>query len=382
MPRIALTNGRIFTGAAFLEDHAVVLRAGEVADVVAVSTLPADMERHDLRGALLAPGFIDLQVNGGGGVLFNDEPTMAAVERIAAAHRPYGTTGLLPTLITDTPGKMANAIAAVEQAMAAAVPGVLGIHLEGPFLNIQRKGAHAADLIRPFTAADHALVTSLRAGVTLVTLAPETVPPGTIAALVMAGVTVAAGHTAATYEEVNTALAEGLSGFTHLFNAMTPPTSRAPGVVGAALDNPDCWFGFIGDGIHVHPANLRIALAAKRRGRAVLVTDAMSPVGSQGQTEFVLSGERVSLHDGRLTTKDGTLAGSVLDMASGVRNALTQLGQPLDEALRLASTYPAEAIGLGDRLGRIAPGYRADMVLLDDDCHVRATWIGGQLETH
>ncbi len=374
----ALTNGRIFTGTAFLDGHTVLLHAGRIADIVAADRVPEGLARRDLGGGLLAPGFIDLQVNGGGGVLFNDQPTVAAIATIAAAHRRFGTTGLLPTFITDTADKMALAVAAVDQAMAAVVPGVLGIHLEGPFINPERKGAHLAAHMRPFTPADHALVTSRKTGVTLVTLAPETVPPGTISALVQAGVVVAAGHTAATFEQINAALAEGLTGFTHLFNAMTPLNSRAPGVVGAALDNPDCWFGFIGDGVHVHPASLRIALAAKRRGGAVLVTDAMSPVGAEGQTEFVLSGETVSLRDGRLTTSAGTLAGSVLDMATGVRNAVSLFGQPLDEALRLASTYPAEAIGLADQFGKIAPGYRADLVLLDNDHRVAATWISGQ----
>lgn len=382
MPQIALTNGRVFNGEAFLEGHAVVLEAGYITDVIPVSALATDIPKHDMGGALLAPGFIDLQVNGGGGVLFNDEPTMATVGHIAAAHRRFGTTGMLPTFITDAPDKMALALKAVNQAMAADIPGILGIHLEGPFLNPQRKGAHAAALIRAFTPADRAIITSLNTGVTLVTLAPETVPPGTISGLVEAGIIVAAGHTAATFDQINAALAEGLTGFTHLFNAMTPLTGRAPGVVGAALDHPQSWFGFIGDGIHVHPASLRIALAAKPRGGAVLVTDAMSPVGAPDQTEFVLSGETVTLRDGRLTTKAGTLAGSVLDMASGLRNMVELLGQPLEEALRLASTYPARALGLADRLGRIAPGYDADLVLLDDGYQVRATWIGGQLEEY
>ena len=380
MPQIALTNGRVFDGEAFLEDHAVILEAGRIDQVVAASTLTADIPRYDLGGALLAPGFIDLQVNGGGGVLFNDEPTKSAVEQIAAAHRRFGTTGMLPTFITDTADKMALALKAINQAMAAAVPGILGIHLEGPFLNPERKGAHAAALIRAFTPADQVIITSLNAGATLVTLAPETVPPGTISGLVEAGVIVAAGHTASSYEQINAALAEGVTGFTHLFNAMTPLTSRAPGVVGAALDHPHSWFGFIGDGIHVHPASLRIALAAKQRGGAILVTDAMSPVGAPSQTEFILSGETVTLADGRLTTKTGTLAGSVLDMATGLRNTVEVLSQPLEEALRMTSTYPAAAIGLGDRLGRIAPGYDADLVLLGQDYQVRATWINGQLK--
>ncbi|MHA1571534.1 MAG: N-acetylglucosamine-6-phosphate deacetylase, partial [Alphaproteobacteria bacterium] len=333
-------------------------------------------------GDLLAPGFVDLQVNGGGGVLFNDEPTIDAVSHIAAAHRPFGTTGMLPTFITDTADKMALAIEAVDQAITADIPGVLGIHLEGPFLNPQRKGAHAASLMRSFTPADQTVITSLNAGATLVTLAPESVPPGTVSGLVNAGIIVAAGHTAATFDQINEALAEGLTGFTHLFNAMTPLNSRAPGVVGAALDHPHSWFGFIGDCIHVHPASLRIALAAKQRGGAILVTDAMSPVGAQGQTEFILSGEAVTLRDGRLTTRNGTLAGSVLDMAAGLRNLVELLNQPLEEALRMTSTYPARAIGLGDRLGRIAPGYDADLVLLGEGNQVRATWIGGQLEEH
>lgn len=360
-----------------LESHAVLIRDGRIADIVSNDAIPRDVDKRALGGALLAPGFIDLQVNGGGGVMFNDRPTVDGIRAIGTAHRRFGTTGFLPTLISDKPGTIPVAIAAVRQAMEQRVPGVLGIHIEGPFLNVARKGVHDPAVIRRAEPGDIADLKSLGVGRTLVTLAPETAPDGMIRDLVDAGIHVAAGHTAASYEQIEAAFDEGLSGFTHLFNAMTPMESRAPGVVGAALDHPASWCGLIADGIHVHPASLRVAIAAKPRGTMFLVTDAMATVGSE-EKSFQLKGETISEIDGRLATADGTLAGCALDMASAVRNAVRLLHQPLEEALRMASLYPATFMNLEDRHGRIAPGYRADLVLLDDDLAVQQTWIGGE----
>ncbi len=373
---LALTECRVFTGDEMLERHAVLIDDGRIADVVAENAVPGDADRRALGGALLAPGFVDLQVNGGGGVMFNDTLSVEGIRAIGGAHRQFGTTGFLPTLISDKPGTIPAAIGAVRQAIEQGVPGVLGIHIEGPFLNVARKGVHDPSVIRRAEPGDIADLKSLGIGRTLVTLAPETAPDGMIRDLADAGIRVAAGHTAASYEQIQTAFEQGLTGFTHLFNAMTPMESRAPGVVGAALDHPSSWCGLIADGIHVHPASLRVAIAAKPRGTMFLVTDAMATIGATDKS-FQLNGETITEIDGRLATADGTLAGCALDMASAVRNAVRLLHQPLEEALRMASLCPATFIGLQDRHGRIAPGYQADLVLLDDDLVVRQTWIGG-----
>ncbi len=271
---------------------------------------------------------------------------------------------------------MRAALAAVEQALAEGVPGVLGIHLEGPYLARARKGVHDAKYFHRPDSEELALLSARHRGVRLLTLAPECVPLASIRALAAAGVIVSAGHTAADYATVRAALAGGVRGFTHLFNAMTPFGSREPGVVGAALEDPNSWCGLIVDGHHVHPASLRVAIAAKPRGKMLLVTDAMPPVGSDFP-DFVLNGETITIRDGICQTAQGVLAGSALDMAGAVRNTVQLLGLPLDEAVRMASTYPADFLGLGASHGRIAAGYHADLVLLDDDYRVRQSWIGG-----
>jgi N-acetylglucosamine-6-phosphate deacetylase len=271
---------------------------------------------------------------------------------------------------------MRAALAAVEQAMAEGVPGVLGIHLEGPYLAPARKGVHDPKFFHAPDSEELALLCAPHRGVRLLTLAPERVPLPSIRALAAAGVIVCAGHTAADYATTHTALAGGVRGFTHLFNAMTPFGSREPGVVGAALEDAGSWCGIIVDGHHVHPASLRVAIAAKARGKMLLVTDAMPPVGSD-HPDFVLNGETITAKDGICQTAQGVLAGSALDMATAVRNAVQLLGLPLDEAVRMASTYPADFLGLGASHGRIAAGYQADLVVMDDDWRVQQGCVGG-----
>jgi N-acetylglucosamine-6-phosphate deacetylase len=373
----SLTNARVLTPDGWRNDLAVLLDGERIVDLLPPSDPRVSTATpHDLHGAMLLPGFIDTQVNGGGGVLFNDAPTVETIRRIGAAHRRYGTTGFLPTLISDSVDVMRAALAAVEQALAEGVPGVLGIHLEGPYLAPARKGVHDPKFFHTPGSEELAPLCAPHRGVRLLTLAPERVSSASIAALTAAGVIVCAGHTAADYTTTYAALAAGVRGFTHLFNAMTPLGSREPGVVGAALEDADSWCGIIVDGHHVHPASLRVAIAAKPRGKMVLVTDAMPPVGASDPS-YVLNGETITVKDGICQTAQGVLAGSALDMAGAVRNAVQLLGLPLDEAVRMASTYPAEFLGLGATHGRIAPGYRADLVVLDDDFYVRSSWISG-----
>jgi N-acetylglucosamine-6-phosphate deacetylase len=375
---VALVNARVLGDGGFLDDRAVLLDGGRILGVVSRDDARCrEADRHDLGGQLLLPGFLDTQVNGGGGVLFNAEPTVEAIRAIGEAHRRFGTTGFLPTLISDDLDVVARALDAVRAAIRAGVPGVLGIHIEGPYLNVARKGVHNSEKLRGLDEGAIGLLTSLRGGTTLVTLAPEMTTPGIISKLASAGVIVSAGHTNATCAEIGTALRHGLTGFTHLFNAMSQLTGREPGVVGAALDDPDSWCGIIVDGRHVDPTVLRIALRCKRHDRFMLVTDAMPSVGAS-EKSFSLQGRQISIENGVLVDEDGTLAGSDTDMASMVRNAVRLLGLELPEAARMASRYPAEFLGLGGELGRIAAGYRANLVLVDDALAVQATWIDGR----
>jgi N-acetylglucosamine-6-phosphate deacetylase len=375
---IALLNGRVLRADGFASGLAVLIDGERIVDIVpAADRRCRTAERRDLAGGLLLPGFIDLQVNGGGGVLFNDAPTVDSIRTIGRAHRRFGTTGFLPTLISADLDIVARAIAAARSALEAGVPGVLGIHIEGPFLNVARKGVHDPAKLRELDASALGLLTSLRGGRTVVTLAPEMTTPEIIEKLVAAGVVVSAGHTNATYGEIRAALTHGLTGFTHLFNAMSPLTGREPGTVGAALDDQRSWCGIIVDGEHTDPVVLRIALRCKPHDRFMLVTDAMPSVGTNNAF-FELQGRRISVNGYACYDEDGRLAGSNIDMASSVRNAVRLLGLPLTEAVRMASEVPAEFLGLAHATGRIAPGYRANLVLADDGLNVRETWIDGR----
>ena len=374
---IALLNGRVLREQALVEGQCVLLEGGRILDIVPENHPSCrGATRIDLRGNLLLPGFIDSQVNGGGGVLFNDSPSVEAIRQIGHAHRRFGTTGFMPTLISADLDVVARAIAAVRDAIEAVVPGVLGIHIEGPFLNVERKGVHDPAKLRELDTSAVGLLTSLCTARTLVTLAPEMTTPDIIRKLATAGVIVSAGHTNATYVEVVQALRHGLTGFTHLFNAMSQLTGREPGVVGAALESLDSWCGIIVDGEHISPVVLRLAMRCKPTSRFMLVTDAMPSLGTDAHS-FKLQGRNITVSGTVCLDEEGRLAGSNIDMASCVRNAVSLLGVSLAEAVRMASLYPAEFLGLSHELGRIEPGYRANLVRADDDLNVIDTWIDG-----
>jgi N-acetylglucosamine-6-phosphate deacetylase len=375
--RTALVNGRLLMDQHIVSGQAVLLSGTRIEALVA----PKDSRCReatvvDLGGQLLLPGFIDVQVNGGGGVLFNDEPSPESIRAIGAAHRRFGTTGFLPTLISDDLDTIERAIAAVQTALDAGMPGVLGIHIEGPFLNAARRGVHDAKHLRVLDSSLVTLLGGLRAGRTILTLAPEMTSPQIIAKLAAAGILVSAGHSEASFAVTTAAIAQGLRGFTHLFNAMARIEPRDPGIVGAALYDENTWCGIIVDGHHVDPIMLKLALRCKRHDRFMLVTDAMPAVGSTDPT-FVLQGRTIRVVDGICRDENGTLAGTALDMAAAVRNAVSLLGLGVAEAARMASEYPAEFLGLGHELGRIAPGYRANLVLMNDELEVQRTWIDG-----
>ncbi len=377
MTATAFSNGLIFTGDGYRRESALLVEGDRISDIVRADDARARAaEQVDLAGRLLLPGFVDVQVNGGGGVLFNDLPTVEGIRRIARAHARFGTTGFLPTLISDDLAVVATAIAAVDAAIAAGVPGVLGIHIEGPYLNERRKGVHNAAHFLELGREAVAMLSSLRRGVTLLTLAPELATTEALDQLAAAGVILSAGHTNATATEIETARRHGLRGFTHLFNAMSQLTPREPGAVGAALGDDESYCGMIVDGRHVDPRVLKIALRAKRRDRFMLVTDAMPPVGTS-DSSFQLQGRIISVADGYCVDEQGTLAGTALDMSLAVRNAIAMLGVPASDAVRMAGEYPAQFLGLGASHGRLAPGCRADLLIADSGYNILETWIGG-----
>lgn len=373
----AFVGARIFDGAEWHDDKVLLIREGRVAAVL--DSVPADAEVIDTDGLLIAPGFIDLQVNGGGGVMFNNQPDVAGIARICSAHAQFGTTALMVTLITDRSDVTFRAAQAGIAAGKQHVPGFLGLHFEGPHLSVARKGTHDPALIRKMETDDLAVLTGCRAELpfVLTTIAPENVTVEQVAALSDAGIVVSLGHTD-TGLDVATAYADaGASMVTHLFNAMSPLGHREPGLVGAALSNGKLHCGLIADGFHVDPAAIGIALRAKNGpARIFLVTDAMSTIGTYDDG-FELNGRRVYRDGGRLTLADGTLAGADIDMLSCIRFMREKMEMPLEEALRMASAYPAQAIGASGK-GKLLSGFDADFVMLTPDLQMHSTWIGGE----
>lgn len=376
---LAISGARIFDGHDWHDDAALLIEFGMVAAIVPAGDVPGHSERVALDGGIVVPGFIDLQVNGGGGVLFNNDPSVAAIRTICAAHARFGTTALLPTLITDTVTVNIAAIAAGHSAAEQAVPGFLGLHLEGPHLSLTRKGTHDPALIRSMQHSDLARFIAAAAALPnlVVTLAPEAVTTAQIAALAQAGIVVSLGHSDASFDTASAAFAAGATMATHLFNAMSQLGNREPGMVGAVLHADAAYAGLIADGIHVHPAAIDIALRAKSGvGRIFLVTDAMSQTGTD-LTELTLNGRTITRSDGALRLADGTLAGADLDMIDAVTFMQRSVGVPFEEAIRMASLYPAQALGIDDTYGHLAPGAIASFVHLGASHAVRATWIGG-----
>jgi N-acetylglucosamine-6-phosphate deacetylase len=376
----AFLGARIFDGEASHDGSALIARNGIVEDIVAEGAVPADAAVLRLDGGFLVPGFVDLQVNGGGGIMLNDRQDVEAIRTICNAHARFGTTALLPTLITDTPAVTEGAIEAGVEAARQRVPGFLGLHLEGPHLSIARKGAHDPALIRPMEDTDETRLIEARRKLPalLTTVAPESVTPGQIGRLVKAGVVVSLGHSDTTRRDAAAMAAAGASMVTHLFNAMSQIGNREPGLAGAALDTGKLNAGLIADGIHVDPATIGIAIRSKKGpGRIFLVTDAMATIGTDLQS-FPLNGRTITRANGRLTLENGTLAGADLDMISAVRFIHHTIGVPLEEALRMASLYPADAMGVGGRHGRLARGTFANFVHLSDALEVEGVWIEGR----
>lgn len=372
MTTLRLHAKRIFDGQNYLDDQVIVITNGTI------TAFDSDTSCvDDVLDGLVVPGFIDLQVNGGGGVLFNNSPSVDNLKTIIAAHSQFGTTGMLPTLITDKVEVMTQAADAMASAIAEKVPGILGIHFEGPHLSIAKKGTHAQEYIRPISDEEWAILERKDIGQILVTLAPETVSINDIKRMVSLDIKVCLGHTNADYKTAQAAMDAGADGFTHLFNAMSPIQGREPGVTGCALLNDHASCGIIIDGHHVDYASVKLALKTKPTGKVFLVSDAMSTIGTD-QTEFSFFDRTIYLKDGRLTSTTGELAGAALDMAQAVENTHLGLGLPLDESIRMATKYPAKYINQSDVRGELAIEYQADFVVLNDEFKVQSTWIAGQ----
>ena len=379
MSATVLAGASVFDGAQLHAEAALVVEDGRVAAILPADEAPAG-DRVTLAGGVLAPGFIDLQVNGGGGVMLNGQPDLDGIRAICAAHARLGTTGLLPTLITDAPAVTSAAIAA-GIAATGTVPGFLGLHLEGPHLDPRRKGAHDPALIRRMEPDDLARLCDAahRLPVLVVTVAPENVTRDQIAALTAAGAVVSLGHSDTGASAARVAFDAGARMVTHLFNAMSQLGNREPGLVGAALDAEAVRAGLIADGIHVSPTSMRLALAAKRGADGIfLVTDAMAVAGT-ALDSFELGGRTIHRRDGRLTLADDTLAGADIDFPGAIRVLVNEVGVTLARALRMATATPAAAIGADGRLGQLVQGAAADFVHLDDDLALTGVWRSGRL---
>ncbi len=371
-----LYGARIFDGERLHGDCALVVEGGLIQALTRFEDRPRAGEQVDLGGGILSPGFVDWQINGGGGVLFNANPTVEGIAAIAAAHRRAGVTAFLPTVVTDAPLVLAEALTASRGARDR-VPGALGIHVEGPFIDPGRKGVHPPEFIRPMLERDANALIAARADAMVVTLAPASVSMDLIARLAKAGIIVSLGHSDASAEEAQAVFDAGASAVTHLYNAMSQLASRAPGVVGAALADQRIICGLIADGEHAHALAYRAALAAKGPRGIALVSDAMPPAGG-GPDVFELQGRRMTRVGAKLTAEDGTLAGAAITMRDAVDYVVNVLKVPLADALTMATLTPARLLRVDDRIGRLEAGHRADLVHLTDDLQVSAVWTGGR----
>ncbi|HAS62795.1 MAG TPA: N-acetylglucosamine-6-phosphate deacetylase [Vibrio sp.] len=374
----ALTNCKIYTGNDVLVDHAVIINNGLIESVCPIAELSEDIEARDLHGANLSPGFIDLQLNGCGGVMFNDEITAETMQIMHEANLRSGCTSFLPTLITSSDENMRQAVAAARDYHAKHQNQSLGLHLEGPYLNVAKKGIHSVDYIRPSDDSMVDFICDNADVIAKVTLAPEHNNPAHIERLHKAGIVVSIGHTNATYAEARQSFEHGITFATHLFNAMTPIVGREPGVVGAIYDTSDVYAGVIADGFHVDYANIRIAHKIKGE-KLVLVTDATAPAGADMEY-FIFVGKKVYYRDGKCVDENGTLGGSALTMIEAVQNTVEHVGIALDEALRMATLYPAKAISVDHKLGRIKKGMVANLTVFDRDFTIQANIVNGQYE--
>jgi N-acetylglucosamine-6-phosphate deacetylase len=370
VPSTALCDATIFTGETAVEGHALLINDGKIVDIT--RQVPDDAEKISCKGQILAPGLIDAQVNGGGNILLNNTPTLEACLSVAKAHRAYGTTSLLLTCISDSLG-ITKLFAVAARRARLSDAGILGMHFEGPHLSMERRGVHSPAALRQMADDDLTFYKRQDDEVFLITVAPENAPADKIKAL-SGQVIVALGHTGASIEDTQAALQAGATGFTHLFNGMAGLSARAPGVAGVALDDRNSWCSIIADGHHVSPEMIRLAFRAKPFGKVILVSDAMAPAATDAPEPFKLYGRNITVADGRCVTEDGKLAGASITLLDAVRYCVKHAGIELEDALRMASTFPAAFLGVGDRLGKLLPGFEARVIGLSPELGLKRVW--------
>lgn len=375
--KTAIVGATLFNGEDFVSDSALLICDEKITGIAHKDKIPEEYSVSKVDGGVLAPGFIDLQVNGGGGVLFNNQPTTEAIKQIIEGHQQHGVTSLLATLISDDSDTIQQGLEACIELHQQAYPGLLGIHVEGPFFSEEKRGAHHEEKIRTVTESDEPWLNKLNQLPAILTLAPDNVCPQGISRFVGQGIRVCIGHSNATNEQTQRALAAGASGFTHLYNAMSPFAGREPGVTGTALLDDKSYAGIIVDGHHVHKNSILLALKCKGRDKLFFVSDAMATVGGNA-TEFDLYGEKLVLENGRLVNAEGNLAGAAISMSDAVKLGVNWLGLSLEDCLIMASTTPAHYIQQQHHLGYLKPEYFADLVWLDDELSVRGTWVRGK----
>ncbi len=372
----ALLGSQIFCGERFYDDHALLVDGKSIVDIVDKNHTPDNFNKIELDQGILAPGFIDLQVNGGGGVLFNNSPNKESLNTIIKAHQFFGTTSVMPTVISDSLEVLEQCIKTVTEEIKNN-SSLLGIHIEGPFFNTKYRGVHQKQYISTINSDYLNLFESLKGFPVMLTLAPECISSQQLKHLTSLGIKTLAGHSDASYDELDDAIKNGLDGFTHLFNAMSQISAREPGVVGSALHFENTFASIIVDLHHVHPSLIQLAYQLKPTGKLFFISDSMATI-NHGKPSFELYDEVVNELDGRLVNSEGKLAGSSITQIDAVKNAYQKCNIPLNQALAMASRYPAEYLGIANHLGSLKPGYRADLVHFDSNFKVRNAWVSGK----
>ena len=381
-----MTKKKSFVGATIFDgfnrhlNSALIIMNSKVVEIIPEEKVDPTTDQIVLAGGLLTPGFVDLQVNGGGGVLFNDNPSLENLKTICEAHAKLGTTSIMPTLISDSPEVQKQAISVIIDALYYPIKGLVGLHLEGPHLAVARKGAHEERFIRPMKELDCLELESLANKVRnlMLTIAPEAVLPQQITRLSNAGAVISLGHTDCTFNQAADAVDAGATCATHLFNAMSPFGSREPGLVGAVLNSGKLFSGIIADGFHVNKISINLALQAKKApGALFLVSDSMSTVGSE-QTHFFLNDRLITRSQGKLILEDGALAGADISLSDAVRYMVNEVGILQDDAIRMASLIPAKVLGMESEIGCLMPDAQADFLWMKNDLEIEKVWVGGQ----
>ena len=372
----AITGSKLFNGIDFIEHKVLLIDDQHIAGIVNEDAIPTEFQVKKLEGGILSPGFIDLQVNGGGGKLFNNSPDKESLNTIISAHQYFGTTSIMPTVISDS----LNILQKCTDTISNEIDNnhsLLGIHIEGPFFNVKYRGVHQKQYINTINASYLNLFETLDKFPVMLTLAPECISIKQLKHLNSLGFKILAGHTDANYDQLEEAVKYGLDGFTHLFNAMGQISAREPGVVGSAFDFDETSASIIVDLHHVHPSLINLSFKQKPKGKLFFVSDSMATI-NHGEPSFELYDEVVSESNGRIINSEGKLAGSSITQIDAIKNAYQKCSIPLESAISMATLYPAEYLGVSDYIGQLKKGYRADLAHFDSNFHVQNVWLAGK----